>query len=245
MSHGNGWSALRKRGDSNPRSLAGRSLSSCIGKRCDRESSLVDRSRSFSRGRCRHLALPSRLPSAGWSLRPLPCRPGRPTYRWRPAAAPSRKRSSLGLELRGRLSLGTRLSWRGGGPDLGVDPAAGVPSLTAVDRRQWPMNGPSWPVARRTPAAFQVPSRRPGAARPRGRSWAALDAYRTRPTGALPTRGRVVALREVVGMARPHPGDLPARRGREYFLRTRRERTSGSQLSRATGSVRSGVGAWD
>ena len=29
MSHGNRWSGLRKRGDSNPRSLAGRSLSRC------------------------------------------------------------------------------------------------------------------------------------------------------------------------------------------------------------------------
>jgi hypothetical protein len=77
-------------------------------------------------------------------------------------------------------------------------------------------------ASQRTTAALQVPSRRPGAARPRGRSWAALDAHRTRPCGALPTGGRVVALREVVGMARPHPGDLPARRGHERSSVARR-----------------------
>ena len=63
------------------------------------------------------------------------------------------------------------------------------------------------------PGSFRVPSRQPGVARPRGRSWAALDAHRSRPSGALPTRGRVVALREVDGMARP-PSRRPARPAR-------------------------------
>ena len=63
------------------------------------------------------------------------------------------------------------------------------------------------------PPACQVPSRRPGNAQPRGRPWAALDATAPDPSQALPTGIRVVALGEVVGMARPHPGDLPARRG--------------------------------
>ena len=48
-----------------------------------------------------------------------------------------------------------------------------------------------------------VPSRRPGAARPRGRSWAALDATAGRLRQAPPTGGRVVAPREVDGMVRP------------------------------------------
>jgi hypothetical protein len=47
----------------------------------------------------------------------------------------------------------------------------------------------------------RVPSR-PGAARPPERPWAALDATAGRPTHAPPTGGRVVALGEVVGMAR-------------------------------------------
>ena len=63
------------------------------------------------------------------------------------------------------------------------------------------------------PPACQVPSRRPGNAQPRGRPWAALDATAPDPSQALPTGIRVVALGEVGGMARPHPGDLLARRG--------------------------------
>ena len=64
------------------------------------------------------------------------------------------------------------------------------------------------------PGSFRVPSRQPGAARPRGRSWAALDAHRSRPCGALPTSDRVVALREVVGMARtPIPETCPPGEG--------------------------------
>jgi len=59
-----------------------------------------------------------------------------------------------------------------------------------------------------------VPSRRPGAARPRGCSRAALDTTGGRRRQAPPASVRVVALREVVGMARSaHPGDLPGRRG--------------------------------
>ena len=48
-----------------------------------------------------------------------------------------------------------------------------------------------------------APSRRPGVAQPRGRPWAALNATPLFPCQALPTGVRVVALREVDGVARP------------------------------------------
>ena len=84
----------------------------------------------------------------------------------------------------------------------------GSGSSAAFWSQIWSQDPPLEPASPRLP----VPSRRPGAARPRGRPWAALD-----PTApempAPPTVVRVVALREVVGMARPHPGDAAARRG--------------------------------
>jgi len=47
-------------------------------------------------------------------------------------------------------------------------------------------------LPRRSFRWLPVPSRRPGAARPRGRSWAALDATAGRRREAPPTGGRVV-----------------------------------------------------
>ena len=77
------------------------------------------------------------------------------------------------------------------GPDSGADQREHLPWVSVASHCWVTFHGPetAQPPAPRTPAAFQVPSRRPGTARPRGRSWTAPDVHR-RPTSLGSAHGR-------------------------------------------------------
>ena len=77
----------------------------------------------------------------------------------------------------------------------------------------WSQPGPAADLLPCLPSAIPSTCRRPAA-------WPLVGSprrTRRRPSHARPTGGHVVALREVDGMARPHPGDLPARRGHDLW----------------------------
>ncbi len=104
-------------------------------------------------------------------------------------------------QLESTVAVAVRRPCRGGG-------RARPPALSRPTNWQTCLSGPVPPLsppASAIPSTWRSPTARTPAGSPRRhRGWLRQ---------ALPAGGRAVALREVDGMARHHPVDLPARRG--------------------------------